>query len=232
MNQTVAQEMRIGGTLINASDRVLYIPPGPQYGLAAVLKRLIDLALSLFLLLVLSPIIIAISIAILVYDGWPIFFCQQRMGQHGRRLTVYKFRSMRRDAETLLQEVRKNNIIKDGPIFKWKHDIRITKVGRFLRRTSLDELPQLFNVLLGNMSLVGPRPPLESEVLEYESWQLRRLAVKPGMTGLWQVSGRSNLGFVQMVDLDIDYIEAWSVWRDVSLLCRTPAAVFSARGAY
>jgi lipopolysaccharide/colanic/teichoic acid biosynthesis glycosyltransferase len=101
-----------------------------------------------------------------------------------------------------------------------------------LRRTSLDELPQLFNVLLGNMSLVGPRPPLESEVLEYQSWQLRRLAVKPGMTGLWQVSGRSNLGFVQMVGLDIDYIERWSVWRDLGLLLRTPMAILTARGAY
>jgi lipopolysaccharide/colanic/teichoic acid biosynthesis glycosyltransferase len=232
MNQTIAQEMRIGGTLINASERVLYIPLGPQVGLAAVLKRLIDIVLSIVLLIVLSPIMMAISIAILIYDGWPITFCQQRMGQNGRKFTVYKFRSMRRDAEKLFQEVRKNNIIKDGPIFKWKHDFRITKVGRFLRRTSLDELPQLFNVLLGNMSLVGPRPPLESEVLEYQSWQLRRLAVKPGMTGLWQVSGRSNLGFVQMVGLDIDYIERWSVWRDLGLLLRTPMAILTARGAY
>jgi lipopolysaccharide/colanic/teichoic acid biosynthesis glycosyltransferase len=154
------------------------------------------------------------------------------MGQNGRKFTVYKFRSMHRDAEKRLEEVKQNNLIKDGPIFKWKQDSRITKVGRFLRRTSLDELPQLWNVLLGNMSLVGPRPPLESEVMEYESWQLRRLAVKPGMTGLWQVSGRSNLGFVQMVGLDIDYIEAWSVWRDITLLAKTPLAVITARGAY
>jgi lipopolysaccharide/colanic/teichoic acid biosynthesis glycosyltransferase len=101
-----------------------------------------------------------------------------------------------------------------------------------LRRTSLDELPQLWNVLKGDMSLVGPRPPLEKEVREYENWQLRRLAVKPGMTGLWQVSGRSNLGFVQMVRLDIDYVEEWSVWRDITLLARTPLAVITARGAY
>ena len=232
MNQTVAQEMRIGGTLLNAAERVLYIPLGPQVGLAAVFKRLLDVILALLLLLIFSPIIVAISVAILLQDGRPIFFCQKRMGQHGRKFTVYKFRSMHRDAEKRLEEVKQNNLIKDGPIFKWKQDSRITKVGRFLRRTSLDELPQLWNVLLGNMSLVGPRPPLESEVMEYESWQLRRLAVKPGMTGLWQVSGRSNLGFVQMVGLDIDYIEAWSVWRDITLLLKTPLAVITARGAY
>ncbi|HLG12644.1 MAG TPA: sugar transferase [Dehalococcoidia bacterium] len=232
MNQTVAQEMHIGGTLVNAADRVLYIPLGPQVGLAAVVKRLLDVALSLLLLLVFSPIIVSISVAILLQDGRPVFFSQKRMGQNGKKFTVYKFRSMHRDAEKLLQQVKQHNNIQDGPIFKWRQDSRITKVGRFLRRTSLDELPQLWNVLLGNMSLVGPRPPLESEVIEYEGWQLRRLAVKPGMTGLWQVSGRSNLGFVQMVGLDIDYIEAWSVWRDLSLLVRTPLAVITARGAY
>ena len=232
MNQTVAQEMRIGGTLVNAADRVLYIPLGPQVGLAAVLKRLLDMILALCILMVFLPLIIGISVAIILESGWPVFFCQKRVGHNGRKFTVYKFRSMCRDADKLLPELKQHNLIQDGPIFKWKNDSRITKVGRFLRRTSLDELPQLWNVLLGNMSLVGPRPPLETEVFEYESWQLRRLAVKPGMTGLWQVSGRSNLGFVQMVSLDIDYVNYWSVWRDLALLAKTPLAVITARGAY
>jgi exopolysaccharide biosynthesis polyprenyl glycosylphosphotransferase len=224
--------MRIGGTLINTAERVLYIPLGPQVGLAAVLKRLLDIVLSLLILTVFSPLMLAIAVAILIEDKWPVIYSQQRVGHNGRRFTVYKFRSMCRDADRMLPDIQANNIIKDGPIFKWRNDSRITKVGRFLRRTSLDELPQLWNVLKGDMSLVGPRPPLEKEVREYENWQLRRLAVKPGMTGLWQVSGRSNLGFVQMVRLDIDYVEEWSVWRDITLLARTPLAVITARGAY
>jgi lipopolysaccharide/colanic/teichoic acid biosynthesis glycosyltransferase len=159
-------------------------------------------------------------------------FCQQRLGENGHPFTVFKFRSMWKDAESRLAEIAANNEVKDGPIFKWRDDIRVTRVGRFLRRTSMDELLQLFNVLRGDMSLVGPRPPLESEVLQYEDWQLRRLSVKPGMTGLWQVSGRSNLGFVQMVRLDLQYIDSWSIWSDIVLLARTPFAVFSSRGAY
>jgi lipopolysaccharide/colanic/teichoic acid biosynthesis glycosyltransferase len=139
---------------------------------------------------------------------------------------------MSRDAESRLDEVRPLNQVQDGPTFKMKVDPRVTRVGRFLRRTSLDELPQLLNVLKGEMSLVGPRPPLESEVREYADWQLRRLSVKPGMTGLWQVSGRSNLSFSDMVRLDIEYVENWSLAADVFLLARTPLAVLVSRGAY
>jgi lipopolysaccharide/colanic/teichoic acid biosynthesis glycosyltransferase len=154
------------------------------------------------------------------------------LGRNGREFTVYKFRSMWQDAERRLSEVAGLNEVNDGPIFKMRNDPRITGVGRYLRKTSLDELLQLWNVLKGDMSLVGPRPPLASEVVKYEDWQLRRLTVKPGMTGLWQVSGRSNLGFIEMVELDLQYIDTWSIWRDIVLLLRTPLAVISARGAY
>jgi lipopolysaccharide/colanic/teichoic acid biosynthesis glycosyltransferase len=164
--------------------------------------------------------------------GAPIFFRQERLGQSGKRFTVLKFRSMLQDAEARLDEVARNNEVTDGPIFKWRQDPRITRVGRFLRRTSLDELPQFWNVLVGEMSLVGPRPPLEREVNAYEDWQLGRLAVKPGMTGLWQVSGRSNLTFTEMVTLDLTYINTWSIWKDVILLLKTPFAVFGGRGAF
>jgi len=144
---------------------------------------------------------------------------------------MLKFRSMYEDAEKRLEEYLAKNEA-EGPIFKIKDDPRITPVGKFLRRYSLDELPQLINVLLGQMSLVGPRPPLEREVKEYEEWQLRRIDVTPGMTGLWQVSGRSDLPFSQMVQLDIYYIEHWSIWLDIKILLKTIPAVLSGKGAY
>jgi len=136
------------------------------------------------------------------------------------------------DAEARVVEIAANNEVKDGPIFKWRRDPRITRVGRFLRRSSLDELPQFWNVLMGDMSLVGPRPPLEREVRAYENWHLGRLAVTPGMTGLWQVSGRSNLTFNEMVSLDLRYVREWSLWLDVALILKTPLAVFFGRGAF
>jgi lipopolysaccharide/colanic/teichoic acid biosynthesis glycosyltransferase len=191
-----------------------------------------DLLVAIACLIFLGPVMILIALAILIESGRPIFFKQERLGQDGHPFTVYKFRSMWQDAEKRLHEVQEINAIKDGPIFKSKEDPRITRVGRYLRRGSMDELPQLFNVLLGSMSLVGPRPPLETEVFQYEPWQIGRLAVKPGMTGLWQVSGRSNLGFVQMMQLDLEYVEHWSFLGDVMLLIRTPIAVLTARGAY
>jgi lipopolysaccharide/colanic/teichoic acid biosynthesis glycosyltransferase len=203
-----------------------------QVGLGAAAKRLLDVTGALVALVALAPVMIAAAVAIVVESGWPPIFAQKRVGHGGRLFTVYKFRSMVRDADGLKEKLKKYNEVTDGPTFKLKKDPRVTKVGAFLRRTSLDELPQLINVLQGNMSLVGPRPALESEVMEYEPWQLARFAVKPGLTGLWQVSGRSNLGFVEMVSLDIEYSETWSLWQDIVLLARTPAAVISARGAY
>jgi exopolysaccharide biosynthesis polyprenyl glycosylphosphotransferase len=213
-------------------DRTVVIPATPQSGLAGAMKRLIDLSVGLTALVALSPVFVIVALMILIETGRPVLFRQKRLGLGGREFTVYKFRSMSQDAEERLPEIYDNNEDKDGVIFKWRRDPRITRVGRFLRRTSLDELPQLFNVLLGDMSLVGPRPPLGSEVEKYEEWHLRRLSVKPGMTGLWQVSGRSTLSFSQMVQLDVRYVQTWSVWSDVALLARTPVAVLLTRGAF
>jgi lipopolysaccharide/colanic/teichoic acid biosynthesis glycosyltransferase len=230
MNPSVTEELKATGSII--IERAIQVPQNPQVGIGAVAKRALDVLIAGAALVLLSPLLLLVSIAILIETGRPVLFAQKRMGQGGKIFTVYKFRSMTQDAECKLPEVRANNQIKDGPIFKWKTDPRITRVGRFLRRTSLDEAPQLFNVLLGSMSLVGPRPPLESEVLQYEDWQLRRLAVRPGMTGLWQVGGRSDLSFTQMVQLDIEYVNRWTPWLDIQLLLRTPVAVFTGRGAY
>jgi lipopolysaccharide/colanic/teichoic acid biosynthesis glycosyltransferase len=153
------------------------------------------------------------------------------VGRNGRPFTVVKFRTMCENAEQLLHELAAQNE-QAGPLFKIRRDPRMTRVGRILRKTSLDELPQLFNVIRGEMSLVGPRPPLPREVVEYSTYQLRRLAATPGMTGLWQVSGRSTLGFDEMVALDLRYISGWTFGRDISILLRTIPAVLSTRGAY
>ena len=174
---------------------------------------------------------LCIALAIKLTSAGPILFHQPRVGRGGRLFSSLKFRSMYLDAEDRLEEVKHLNE-QDGPIFKIRRDPRITSIGRLLRRTSLDELPQLFNVLLGDMSLVGPRPALMPEVLGYEPWQLRRITVKPGLTGLWQVSGRSDLPFETMMRLDADYIGRWSIWLDIWLLVRTIPAVISGRGAY
>lgn len=214
------------------AQRLALVGDTPQTGLASACKRLVDLAVAIIAIPILAIPVFVISLLIVIDNGWPIIFAQERLGKNGRPFTVYKFRSMRKDAEERLHEVLEHNHIKDGPTFKLKDDPRMTRVGRFIRRTSLDELPQIWNILLGHMSFVGPRPPLASEVLEYEDWQVRRLAVTPGLTGLWQVSGRSDLSFTEMVTLDIDYVERWSPAYDIALLARTPVAVLSGRGAY
>lgn len=156
---------------------------------------------------------------------------QTRTGLHGRTFRMFKLRSMRVGAEALRQDLDAVNEV-DGPVFKLRQDPRITGLGRWLRRTSLDELPQLLNVLRGDMSLVGPRPPLPDEVAEYEPWQLRRLSMRPGLTGLWQVSGRSAVPFERWMALDLEYIDRWSLWLDLELLLRTVPAVVSGRGAW
>lgn len=230
MNSSVTEELSVARA--RDIEPAVDIPRGPQVGTSAFVKRSLDVAVGLVALAVLLPILILVSTAILLESGRPLFFTQKRVGLNGKVFTVFKFRSMTPDAETRQAEVRAHNEIADGPTFKWKADPRITRVGRFIRRASLDEAPQLLNVLLGDMSLVGPRPPLESEVEKYEAWQLERLAVRPGMTGLWQVSGRSDLTFGEMVELDIRYVRSWSVWLDILLLLRTPLAVITCRGAY
>jgi lipopolysaccharide/colanic/teichoic acid biosynthesis glycosyltransferase len=144
---------------------------------------------------------------------------------------VFKFRTMVQNAESLLDEVRHLNEV-DGPVFKIRDDPRITRVGAFLRKSSIDELPQLVNVVRGEMSLVGPRPPLPSEVRNYQRWQRRRLSMRPGITGFWQTSGRSNIGFAEWMRMDLQYIDTWSLWMDVKILMRTAVVVLKGHGAY
>jgi exopolysaccharide biosynthesis polyprenyl glycosylphosphotransferase len=194
-------------------------------------KRAFDLTLSILALVIGSPIWLAIALAVKLTSRGPIFYGQTRIGRHGRQFRMLKFRSMYVDAEERLAELKSDNEA-SGPLFKMKNDPRVTPVGRWMRKFSIDEFPQLINVLRGEMSLVGPRPPLPEEVTRYTSQDWRRLEVVPGMTGLWQVSGRSSLTFDEMVRLDIFYIENWSVSLDMTLIMRTIPAVLLAKGAY
>jgi exopolysaccharide biosynthesis polyprenyl glycosylphosphotransferase len=198
----------------------------------AFAKRTFDVVVSSIGLLLLSPVLLAVAIAIkLDGHGGPVLFRQKRVGLHRQPFTLLKFRTMVREAEHQLSELANRNEA-DGPLFKLRNDPRITRVGRFLRRYSLDELPQLFNVLKGEMSLVGPRPPLPTEVALYEDWQLDRLEVRPGITGLWQVSGRSELSFDEYVRLDLFYIENWSMLYDLFVVAKTIPILVMPRGAY
>ena len=196
-----------------------------------IVKRIIDVIGSAVLLLVLSPIFLLIAICIRIDSPGPVIFRQKRLGLGGRGFVFYKFRSMCVDAETSREKILHLNEV-SGPIFKIRNDPRITRVGRWLRRYSLDELPQLLNVLKGDMSFVGPRPPLPCEVENYEDWHLRRLSVVPGITCLWQVSGRSKLSFDDWVRLDLQYIDSRSLWLDIRILLKTIPAVISGEGAY
>lgn len=193
-------------------------------------KRLIDIVGSGLGLLFVAPVMLVLAVAIKLDSKGPVLFKQVRAGRHGRKFTMYKFRSMVTDAEELRAKLEHLNEM-DGPVFKIKHDPRITRVGRLIRATSLDELPQLFNIFAGDMSLVGPRPPLPSEVAEYEPRQRRRLSVKPGLTGLWQVSGRNQVDFDQWMKLDLEYIDNWSLWLDLKILFKTVPAVLRGTGS-
>lgn len=196
-----------------------------------VVKRTIDVAVSLAFLLLLLPVLVLIGGAVRLTSAGPALYVQERMGRDGRPFRMYKFRSMRvrhgltRDELLALNEVR-------GPVFKIRQDPRLTRVGRWLRSSSLDELPQLFNVLLGDMSLVGPRPPLPNEYAVFGPRERGRLSVKPGLTCIWQVSGRSDLDYDTWVEMDLEYISTWTLRRDLELIVRTIPAVITARGAY
>lgn len=192
---------------------------------------MLDRTGALFGLLALTPLLLAVALSVRLSSRGPVFHRQVRQGQHNRPFTMWKFRTMVADAETLKAQLATSNEV-DGPLFKMRGDPRVTSVGRMLRRTSLDELPQLVNVLLGHMSLVGPRPPLPEEASRYDEREHRRLAVKPGLTGLWQVSGRSDLTWQETVSLDLWYVDNWSVAADMGLLARTVRAVADGRGAY
>jgi exopolysaccharide biosynthesis polyprenyl glycosylphosphotransferase len=194
-------------------------------------KRAVDLALAISTIVVASPILAGIALAVKIDSSGPVFYRQRRLGKDSVPFEMLKFRSMCQDAEHMLTVLRDRNEA-TGPLFKIRQDPRITRVGRFLRRFSLDELPQLFNVLRGEMSLVGPRPPLPDEVSKYEEWQLARLQALPGMTGLWQVSGRSEVPFNDMVRLDLHYVRNWSFGLDLEIMLRTIPAVLANHGAY
>lgn len=194
-------------------------------------KRVFDFTASLLALIPLSIVFIVIALLIKLDDHGPVFFTQTRVGRHGKEFKIYKFRSMRVDAEDLLENLLAKNQV-DGPMFKMKDDPRISRVGKFLRKYSLDELPQLFNVLIGNMSLVGPRPPLPREVAEYTDYDKQRLYVTPGCTGLWQATERNNVGFAGMVRLDLEYIQNASWWLDLKIIFMTVKIIFVPNGAY
>jgi len=200
-----------------------------QSGAAA--KRGFDIAASFSLLVLLSPLFALIAILVKIEDGGPLFFTQTRVGQFGREFKMFKVRSMCLDAEQRLKDILEKNRHKEGITFKLKDDPRITRVGKWLRKFSFDELPQLYNVLIGNMSLVGPRPPLPREVSKYSLAHRRRLAVKPGITCIWQISGRAEIDFSGQVQLDVDYIETQGFWVDVKILAKTIPAVLSGKGA-
>ena len=195
-------------------------------------KRIMDYLLASIALILLSPLMTMVAVLIKLDSKGPVFFKQQRVGHNGICFNMWKFRSMSVDAETRKEELLAENEMDNGVLFKMKKDPRITRVGRIIRKTSIDELPQLFNILLGEMSLVGPRPPLPNEVAEYRRSDYQRLDALPGITCKWQVSGRSDIPFEQQVEMDIDYIEHQSLWNDIVLLMKTIPAVIFARGAY
>lgn len=194
-------------------------------------KRSIDLVLSVLFLMLLSPVVIASAAAVKLTSRGPIFYLQERVGRRGEHFRLVKFRSMIDGAHATKADVNDLNDV-DGPVFKIRRDPRLTRVGRVLRRFSIDELPNLLNVLSGKMSLVGPRPPLPEEVSFYGERDSQRLRVKPGVTCIWQVSGRNELSFDRWMEMDLEYIRSWSIRRDLLLLARTPAAVITGRGAY
>ncbi|HET7207428.1 MAG TPA: sugar transferase [Terriglobales bacterium] len=203
----------------------------PQNDFALAFKRFVDMIVSFAGLVVLSPLFLLLAIAIKATSKGPVFYRQTRCGLGGRRFKLLKFRSMVANADELLPELGEFNEV-DGPVFKMRNDPRCTPIGRWMRMLSFDELPQLWNVLLGHMSLVGPRPPLPEEVEQYKSWQRRRLRMRPGMTCLWALEGRSHLRFDRWVRLDLLYIDNWSTWLDFKILLKTIPAVLSGRGAH
>ena len=226
--------LRFGKARMSVGDLnglpMLALTRTPSDELALAAKRAFDLVVSSVVFLLLSPVLLAMAIAIKLDSRGPVFFKQRRVGLQGRIFEIYKFRSMYLDAEARLESLRAHNEM-SGPVFKMKNDPRITRVGRFIRKTSLDEFPQFWNVLRGEMSVVGPRPPLPSEVRQYKRWQRRRLSVKPGITCVWQISGRNNIDFDKWMELDLEYIDQWSLWTDIQICLKTIPAVLGSRGA-
>jgi exopolysaccharide biosynthesis polyprenyl glycosylphosphotransferase len=202
----------------------------PKNSFALAWKSFSEFWISFFILFLLSPILLMIAVLIKITSKGPVIFKQERVGLRGRKFYIYKFRTMIQNAEELKESLLEKNE-SDGPTFKIKKDPRITAIGRFLRKTGLDELPQLFNVLKGEMSLIGPRPPIPEEVDKYERWQLRRLSMKPGITCTWQIiPNRNEVLFEKWMNLDIQYIESWSIKKDFLLFFKTIKTVFTGTG--
>jgi exopolysaccharide biosynthesis polyprenyl glycosylphosphotransferase len=236
-------DLKKGGRSTDISLYPDLLPKNLTSKTSQLTKRAIDVIGSLLALTLLSPFYVIIAVAIKLTSKGPIFFKQDRVGQYGKHFSFLKFRSMyyKNDAKIHQEYVRGlisgkhdgKGAAGNGTVFKIKDDPRVTPVGKFLRKTSLDEIPQFLNVLMGDMSLVGPRPPIPYEVEVYEAWHRRRfLEAKPGITGLWQVEGRSRTKFDEMVRLDLRYVKTWSPWLDIKILLRTPAVVFRGDGAY
>jgi len=210
---------------------LLHIDEPDLHGVRRAMKECLDRTIASVMLAVFSPLMLAVAVAIRFSDGGPVFFKQKRVGRQGEVFEIWKFRTMVPDAEKRRAALHEENE-HDGVLFKIKNDPRVTRVGGFLRRHSIDELPQLFNVLSGSMSLVGPRPPLQEEVAKYGEEMRRRLLVKPGMTGLWQVNGRADLPWVEAVRLDLYYVENWTPALDFMVLWKTLAVVLRGHGGY
>jgi lipopolysaccharide/colanic/teichoic acid biosynthesis glycosyltransferase len=226
--RTIAGDFSLAQARLQANEPIIE-PEGNLERSYRLAKRTLDIVGAAAFIVLFSPLLAGVLVVLwITTKGRPIIR-QERVGHLGQRFPMFKFRTMRLDAETLQHLVRNEQ---SGPIFKNRHDPRITRIGRVLRRTSIDELPQLFNVLAGHMSLVGPRPPLAKEVAKYKAWQRRRLAIKPGLTCLWQISGRCEIGFDDWVRMDIWYAQNQSLLTDLKLLVRTPMSVLSCRGAY
>jgi exopolysaccharide biosynthesis polyprenyl glycosylphosphotransferase len=210
---------------------VVYVEPVQRHGWRAAAKRTFDIAFSCVAGLIVVPVVGICAIAIKLTSRGPVFFRQERVGRAGKRFAVLKLRTMVVGAEAMMGQLRDLNEA-DGPLFKMRRDPRVTKVGRFLRRTSLDELPQFWNVLRGEMSLVGPRPAIPAEIEGWGPELHQRLRVKPGITGMWQVSGRSSASFEDYARLDLYYVDNWSLVSDLTLLMKTVPSVLFSRGAY
>lgn len=214
------------------SSKIIYLDdfrlrPKPVYDF---FKRFFDIVLSIAAIIVLSPVMLIVGILVFLQDFHNPFFVQTRMTRDGKKFKMLKFRSMCINAEDQLSDLMEQNEV-DGPAFKMENDPRVTKIGRFIRKTSIDELPQLFNIIAGSMSIVGPRPPIPSEVEEYTPYQMKRLSVKSGLTCYWQCSGRSNVGFDEWMSMDIKYIRERSLFTDFKIILKTFKAVLMRDGA-
>ena len=225
------ERARLLGNTLDAQDGFLHYLSTDTRPLQYALKRMFDIAASATALIVLSPLLLGVALIIKLTDGGPVFFKQERVGLHGAHFGMFKFRSMVVNADALKDKLMAQNEMQGGVVFKMKNDPRITAIGRFIRKFSIDELPQLINILRGDMTIVGPRPAVPREVALYKIWQRRRLSVRPGLTCYWQVSGRNEIGFDEWMQLDLKYVDTWNLKIDMELILKTFPVVLTGKGA-